>query len=103
MLVWGLGRNMQKIRSISLLALALALPALSTQAQESDIAATGEIVIEREEKARYFEHRVNGVLKEIKVVPDVGPVYYLVPADGGGWIREEESSFLVPKWVLFEW
>lgn len=94
---------MQKIPLVYWLAIALALPVLSTQAQESDIAATGEVVIEREEKARYFEHRVNGVLKEIKVVPEVGPVYYLVPADGGGWIREEESAFLVPKWVLFEW
>ena len=31
-----------------------------------------EIKIEKEDGAEYFEHRVNGVLKEIKVVPKVG-------------------------------
>ncbi|WP_082878222.1 DUF2782 domain-containing protein [Oleiphilus sp. HI0067] len=39
----------------------------------------------------------------MKVVPKVGSEYYLVPADGEGWIREERSQMLVPKWVLFEW
>ena len=42
-------------------------------------------------------------LMEIKVVPEVGPAYYLVPADGGGWIREDETSLLIPSWVLFRW
>lgn len=51
----------------------------------------------------YYEYRVNGEVKEIKVVPDIGPSYYLVPAEGGGWIREGETSLLVPSWVLFRW
>ncbi|MDY6814550.1 MAG: DUF2782 domain-containing protein [Pseudomonadota bacterium] len=51
----------------------------------------------------FYEYRVNGQLMEIKVVPEVGPEYYLVPADGGGWIRETESDLLVPSWVLFRW
>lgn len=72
-------------------------------AQESDIVASDEINIERDDEATYYEHRVNGVLKEIKVVPKVGPEYFLVPADGGGWIREDRSTLLIPKWVLFEW
>jgi len=62
-----------------------------------------EITIRDGEDKTFYEHRVNGVLTEIKVVPAVGSEYYLVPADGGGWIREERSSVLVPKWVLFEW
>jgi len=49
------------------------------------------------------EYRVNGQLMEIKVVPEVGPEYYLVPADGGGWIRETDSDMLVPSWVIFRW
>jgi hypothetical protein len=68
--------------------------------------ATGEqpdIVIREEEDKTFYEYRVGGVLKEIKVVPKIGPAYYLVPADGDGWIREERSQILVPKWVLFEW
>ena len=51
----------------------------------------------------FYEYRVNGELVEIKVVPEVGPEYYLVPADGGGWIRESETDLLVPSWVLFRW
>lgn len=51
----------------------------------------------------FYEYRVNGELVEIKVVPAVGPEYYLVPADGGGWIRESETDLLVPSWVLFRW
>jgi hypothetical protein len=39
---------------------------------------------------------------EIKVVPQIGPEYYLVPADGG-WARESESGMLVPSWALFRW
>lgn len=82
-----------------------ALLAFATDAwsEEGRQAVEAEIQIDREDDAEYFEHRVNGVLKEIKVVPKVGPSYYLVPADGGGWIREEKSTLLVPKWVLFEW
>ncbi|MDI9246543.1 DUF2782 domain-containing protein [Marinobacter sp. CHS3-4] len=51
----------------------------------------------------FYEYRVGGELKEIKVVPKVGPEYYLVPAEGGGWIRENETDLLVPSWVLFRW
>lgn len=62
-----------------------------------------EITIQQKEGETFYEHRVNGVLKEIKVVPDVGPTYYLVPADGNTWIREDRSQILVPSWVLFKW
>jgi len=62
-----------------------------------------EIVIRPGKKEVFYEYRVNGRLMEIKVVPEVGPEYYLVPAEGGGWIREDESDLLVPSWVLFRW
>lgn len=65
--------------------------------------AASEIVIRPGEEVVYYEYRVRGEIKEIKVVPDVGPSYYLVPAEGGGWIREGETSLLVPSWVLFRW
>lgn len=58
-------------------------------------------IIEQEDK-KLYEYRVNGEIVEIKVVPKVGPVYYLVPADGG-FIRADESQLLVPSWKLFTW
>ena len=72
----------------------------------SDYQPTSEgpqIVIRPGEKEVFYEYRVNGQLMEIKVVPEVGPEYYLVPADGGGWIQETDSELLVPSWVLFRW
>ncbi|WP_097458855.1 DUF2782 domain-containing protein [Mangrovitalea sediminis] len=62
-----------------------------------------EIVIRHREDKTFYEYRVNGVLKEIKVVPKHGPAYYLVPQDGNGWIREDKPQVLVPSWVLFRW
>lgn len=71
--------------------------------QAEDAAGEPQIVIRYEKESTFYEYRVNGVLTEIKVVPKVGPAYYLVPADGGGWIREEKSQLLVPSWVIFRW
>ncbi|MEQ5836575.1 DUF2782 domain-containing protein [Marinobacter sp. R17] len=62
-----------------------------------------EVVIRPGKEATYYEYRVNGELKEIRVKPKVGPVYYLVPADGGGFIRQDGSQLVVPKWILFQW
>ena len=66
-------------------------------------AAGPQIVIRPGDNEVFYEYRVNGQLMEIKVVPEVGPEYYLVPADGGGWIRESETDMLVPSWVIFSW
>ena len=81
----------------------LSIWSASIHAQEPKAGEQPDIVIREEEDKTFYEYRVGGVLKEIKVVPKTGPVYYLVPADGDGWIREEKSQMLVPKWVLFEW
>ena len=62
-----------------------------------------QVVITSGEDATFYEYRVNGELQEIKVVPRVGPPYYLVPAEGGGWIREDRSQTLIPSWVIFRW
>lgn len=90
-----------------LMALVFIFSSLSfTQTAYSDDArlpVEPEITIEKKEGETFYEHRVNGILKEIKVIPDTGPAYYLVPTDGNAWIREEESQVLVPSWVLFKW
>jgi len=62
-----------------------------------------EIVIRPGENEVFYEYRVNGQLMEIKVVPETGPEYYLVPADGGGWVQDTDSDLLVPSWVIFRW
>ncbi|AHK14639.1 DUF2782 domain-containing protein [Thalassolituus oleivorans] len=53
----------------------------------------------------YYEYRVNGQLSEIKVVPKVGPAYYLVPSqqESGDFVRKDNPDMRVPKWVIFRW
>lgn len=63
-----------------------------------------QITIYNDSEKTYYEYRINGQLKEIKVVPKIGKEYYLIPAPGeGDFIRHEESQMLIPKWVLFRW
>lgn len=62
-----------------------------------------DIEIRYGKKETTYEYRVNGELVEIKVVPKVGPVYYLVPAADGSFERSETSRILVPSWKLLEW
>jgi hypothetical protein len=81
----------------------LTLNSLTVYAEEAALPVEPQIVIRHEEQKTFYEYRVNGVLKEIKVVPQIGPTYYLVPADGNAWIREDRSQVLVPSWVLFKW
>ena len=96
---------MRKILLPALFTVHLALLA-STQAviaEEAALPVEPQIVIRNEDNKTFYEYRVNGVLKEIRVVPKIGPTYYLVPDDGNAWIREDRSQVLVPSWVLFEW
>ncbi|WP_239995816.1 DUF2782 domain-containing protein [Nitrincola tibetensis] len=90
-------------KKLLLLALLSCLTLGSLQAQNS-FEEEEQIVIRNDGEATFFEYRVNGVLKEIKVIPAVGPTYYLVPkGEGGDLIRVGESTVLIPKWVIFTW
>ncbi|MFT5720194.1 MAG: hypothetical protein ACI9W6_000484 [Motiliproteus sp.] len=89
-----------------LLALPLILPLAPLQAEEVRSSADDEITIRPGDKGElYYEYRINGAIKEIRVVPEIGKPYYLVPADGqdGSYIRMDGSQLLIPKWVLFRW
>ncbi len=61
------------------------------------------VTIRHGEKATYFEYRVNGKLKEIKVEPVVGKTYYLRPTEDGEFQKFEDSTLMLPKWILFSW
>jgi hypothetical protein len=61
------------------------------------------IIISHTENKTFYEYMINGKLVEIKVVPKVGPTYYLVPTDSDDMARNAQSSLTVPKWVIFSW
>ena len=67
-----------------------------------------EIRIVPGEEELVEEYRISGKLYQLKVIPRVGPPYYLVDMDGDGEFerRFEEpvhSNMLIPSWVLFRW
>jgi len=77
------------------------LPKLSeTIEPEIRIVPRGEELVE--------EYRINGKLYQLKVIPSVGPPYYLVDIDGDGEFEKRfegpvNSSMLIPSWVLLRW
>ena len=62
-----------------------------------------DVVIIAEEDKMIYEFRQNGELRMIRVVPNLGRPYYLVPLDptqGSGDLQRVDA--LVPSWVLWE-
>lgn len=63
-----------------------------------------KVVIRQLEDRTIYEYRIDGELIKIKVVPNSGRPYFLVPSDGDtGRIVSDKEHFLVPQWVLFSW
>ncbi len=96
---------MKRLVSLSLV-LAMTLSTIPLRAEEVRSSADDAITIRPGDQGElYYEYRVNGAIKEIRVVPKIGKPYYLVPADSrdGQYIRLDSSQLLIPKWVLFRW
>ena len=62
-----------------------------------------DIQIRYGEDKTIYEYKVNGEIVEIKIVPKVGPEYYLVRTEEGDFQRSETSRLLFPSWKLIEW
>lgn len=66
-----------------------------------------EITIIRKGKQTIQEYRINGQLYMVKIIPDIGPPYYLVDTDGDGNMDVRRSDLMddirVPQWVIFSW
>jgi hypothetical protein len=84
----------------SLLLITALFSSISSFAQDPN---EPSIVISYAEDKTFYEYTINGQLVEIKVVPKVGPTYYLVPSDSDDMTRKAKSSLTVPKWVIFSW
>ncbi len=65
-----------------------------------------EVTIRQEEGKTVHEYRVNGRLYMVKIVPRIGPPYYLMDTNGDGEMdtREDDPNGVVlPQWILFRW
>ncbi|MEH6344614.1 MAG: DUF2782 domain-containing protein [Bermanella sp.] len=89
---------MNLIRTYLLMACLLPLSSFAMDTEPS-------IIITHSEDKTFYEYSLNGQILEIKVVPKVGPTYYLVPHNdqSQGFQRQGESSLVIPKWVIFSW
>ena len=66
-----------------------------------------EVKIIRRNDAVIHEYRINGRLYMVKVVPRVGPPYYLYDRDGNGSLESRrlqlEPAPIVPNWTIHSW
>jgi len=48
---------------------------------------------------------MNGVLYMVKIIPGLGPPYYLIDGDGDGYLesRHNELEPSVPQWMIYRW
>ena len=99
-------QSLESVQRHTLKALLLCLLATGTLAGSlaSHAAQRGpDVVVIAEEDRMIYEFRQNGQLRMIRVVPNVGKPYYLVPRDptkGDGDLQRVDA--LVASWVLWE-
>lgn len=66
-----------------------------------------DITIVRKGKNTLQEYRVNGRLFMVKVIPDVGPPYYLRDTNGDGKMdvrsNQLDDGATINMWRIFEW
>jgi hypothetical protein len=62
-----------------------------------------DITIIEDEELTIFEYRQGGVLRMVRIVPNWGKPYYLVPRDQtAGHEDLERADALLPSWVIVE-
>ena len=66
-----------------------------------------EVIIRHRADATIEEYRANGSLYAVKIIPAVGPAYYLIDHDGDGTMETRsndlDENLVVPQWVIFSW
>lgn len=66
-----------------------------------------DITIVRKEKNTIQEYRRNGKLYMVKIIPDIGPAYYLRDTDGDGKMdvrsNDLDRGAQVNMWTIWEW
>lgn len=79
---------------------------LPPKVQDPDDALEPEVVIRREEGRTVEEYRSGERVYMVRIVPDVGPPYYLIDTTGDGLLdhRNEHMEPVKPVyWKIFEW
>jgi len=86
---------------LALLALSAAPATFGATTEES--LRGPDVTIIAEEERTIYEFRQNGQLRMVRVVPEFGKPYYLVPRDPTqGFGDLERADMLLPSWVIVE-
>ncbi len=95
-----LPRRVSGLLGALLLGLSLASSAIA--AELVDIRGPDVTIIEEEDRT-VLEYRQGGVLRMVRIVPEWGKPYYLVPQDQtAGHESLERAETLLPNWVIVE-
>lgn len=74
---------------------------------EDNEAMEADITIIRKGDETIQEFRKNGELYMVKIIPDIGPAYYLIDTNGDGNMDVEGSdldrNLEVNQWKILEW
>ncbi len=66
-----------------------------------------EVTIRREGKNKIEEYSIGGRVYMIKVIPPIGPPYYLLDTDGDGNMdvrrSDLEENLRIHQWKILEW
>ncbi|HHJ39821.1 MAG: hypothetical protein AXA67_06445 [Methylothermaceae bacteria B42] len=66
-----------------------------------------EVTIRKKGKSVIEEYRIDGRLYMIKIIPAIGPPYYLIDTDGDGNMdvrrSDLEEGIRVHQWKILEW
>jgi hypothetical protein len=86
------------------LAMALLLGCGPAAAADEEESLRGpDVTIIADEDRTIYEFRQNGQLRMVRVVPELGKPYYLVPRDPTrGFGDLERADMLLPSWVIVE-
>jgi hypothetical protein len=79
-----------------------AIPPPPPDIQPFDEALEPEVTIRKDERGTVQEFRIQGKLYMVKVIPEVGPPYYLIDNDGTGNLTRSsiDPGLRVPMWVI---
>ena len=82
-------------------------PTASDQPPTQKKSGTPQVAIISRLDGTYEEHRINGQLYMIRVLPKKGPPYFLIDSDGDGTLESRYNSkderVLIPGWVVLDW
>lgn len=79
---------------------------LPPKVQDPDDQLEPEVVIRREEDRTVEEYRSGGRVYMVRIIPAVGPPYYLIDTTGDGLLdfRDDHMQPVKPVyWKIFEW